>query len=854
MAKKGLGITIGVNFEDISSVKKKFEQLQEQVNKETKNGIKLGLDLDARQINEIMSKLTNLTKSEIKILPSGEITTLTKYNTELGKTVSLKQSLGKEGSTITISDDKEKAYTKLFDEAIRRQEEQARIQQQLNDAQWKEMEVRYKEEQQFIQSSSAMKLKTSQQARKNAEAEAKIHNKTLEDNYKAQQTQQKEVENTKKLIAYEKQRLEIKLKGIEANRKGLVSSNYSSKIKEGIDGLSGDNVSEVREKVKQLNLEMQKLDQQAKMKGLQVGNKNIMSFGESVKTTATKLGIFASTAMIVNQVGQQVRNAINYTIELDTALTDLKKVTDETDTTYSKFLSNMHDVSMELGTQSNKMVDAVTSWAKTGESLAKSSKLAENTILLTKVGDIENVDTAQQYMLPALKAFNIEAENSIRLIDQYNNVSNNMATTVNNIGEAMSKSASSMGVAGNSLEQTVAMIATATAQTQLSGNEVGQALKSLSMRLATFKDDETGEVIPKMAESIKELTNVDITDVNGQLKSTYDIYNEIGKVYNDLDKNSKMQLNEILGGKLRGNVVSAILSNVEELNRAYELAGNSAGSATKEFEKYKESIQYSIDQLKESFNGLYQELVNSSLVKGFTDGMTGAVKGITALIDKLGLLPTVITTVVVGMTLFNAKFKQSTERMYRYIPSLNNFFNTMNGIGDKLKAQIQTYSLQKVKLTELTDEYQKAGMSTIGFGLNLSKLNGKLALSTAGLVATKVATIALQTAMSMGISLAVSGIANGLTGLVDKLIITKSELRELNDEFVSFAQSNNGADGTRLVNQYKDLQGQLATLKEGTNEYKLVEDELIKTQERLAELYPEVNSLIDENTGKKLIN
>ena len=338
------------------------------------------------------------------------------------------------------------------------------------------------------------------------------------------------------------------------------------------------------------------------------------------------------------------------------------------------------------------MVDAVTSWAKTGESLAKSSKLAENTILLTKVGDIEYVDTAQQYMLPALKAFNIEAENSIRLIDQYNNVSNNMATTVNDIGEAMSKSASSMGVAGNSLEQTVAMIATATAQTQLSGNEVGQALKSLSMRLATFKDDETGEVIPKMAESIKELTNVDITDVNGQLKSTYDIYNEIGKVYNDLDKNSKMQLNEILGGKLRGNVVSAILSNVEELNRAYELAGNSAGSATKEFEKYKDSIQYSIDQLKESFNGLYQELVNSSFVKGFTDGMTGAVKGITALIDKLGLFPTVITTVVVGMTLFNAKFKQSTERMYRYIPSLNNFFNTMSGIGDKLKAQIQTYS------------------------------------------------------------------------------------------------------------------------------------------------------------------
>ena len=453
MAKRGLGITIGIDFEDISSVKKKLESLQNQISKSVEAGIKLSIKIDQKEISEVLSKLTSLSKNEIKILSNGDITTLAKYNAELSKTATLKQNLTKDEGSPIVSDKAEKM-----------QEKQRRL-----------MEQMYKEEQQFIQSSSAMKLKASQQARKNAEAEAKIHNKTLEDNYKAQQVQQKEIENAQKLVSYEKQRLELKLKNINANRGNLVNEDYSNKIQEGINNLSGDNVKQVKEKVRQLTLEMKNLDQQARMKGLQIGNKSIMSFGKYVKNTATKLGIFASTAMLVNQVGQQFRNAVNYTIELDSALVNLKKVTDETDETYSKFLDNMHNVSMELGTQSDKMVDAVTSWAKTGKSLEEASKLAENTIMLTKVGDIDDVDTAQQYMLPALKAFNIEAENSIRLIDEYNNVSNNMATTVEDIGEAMSKSASSMGIAGNSLEQTIALIAAAEAQTQLSGNEVGNA-------------------------------------------------------------------------------------------------------------------------------------------------------------------------------------------------------------------------------------------------------------------------------------------------------------------------------------------------------------------------------------------
>lgn len=218
---------------------------------------------------------------------------------------------------------------------------------------------------------------------------------------------------------------------------------------------------------------------------INMANNSVRTLENSMRELNTSGGRLSSTmrdifAYAIGGTGiyaiiNSLKNASDVVIELNKNMVDLKKVTNETQETYNNFLKNMHSVALELGTQSSAMVNATTNWAKTGKNLQEASKLAENTVLLTKVGDVENVDTAQTYMLPALQAFNIEAEKSITLIDKYNNISNNMATTVNDVGDAMSKSASSMSVAGNSLEQTIALIATAESQTKLGGAEVGTA-------------------------------------------------------------------------------------------------------------------------------------------------------------------------------------------------------------------------------------------------------------------------------------------------------------------------------------------------------------------------------------------
>lgn len=868
----------GINFEDYASVKKKLDVLTNQINKETSNGIKLGINTD--EIMKTISDLSKLARQNIQILPDGQIISLSKFNQELGKTISLKKNLttGQETLSLNVDNDKirkdtekmyqglfkeqeslekerESQYKALFDQAIANEKNLAIEKQKVRDTDWKEAEVRYKEEQNFINASQSLKQKSAQQSLKQAQEEAKINNQLLESKYKDSESKKQELADAQKLIAYEKQRLEIRLKGIEANRKGLTSESYANKIGDGISNLNGSTTSEVREKVKQLNLELQKLDQNARMKGLQVGNKNIMSFGESIKATATKLGIFVSTAMVLNQVQRSIRDATSYIIELDSAMVNLRKVTDETSQTYERFLGRMHDVALQLGTQSNLMVDATTNWAKTGKNLEEASKLAENTILLTKVGDIDNVNTAQQYMVAPLKAFNIEAEKSITLIDKYNNISNNMATTVQDVGEALNISSSSLSVAGNSLEQSIALISTAESTTKQGGSVIGNALKTISLRLATFKDDETGELIPSLADDLERL-GVSAVDSAGQIRSTFDILKDLGKIYKDLDKNTQLKLSEQIGGKRQANITASILNNVQEIDRAYSLATNSAGSAMAEFEKYQQGIQYSLDQLKEQVNGLYASFLNGGFFKGLINGASDVISIMSTINNTFGTFPTVVTTVVGAMTIFNSKFRETTQILLGFNPVLNKVFNGLNSTSDALKKQVEFFMGRISYIKNLSKEYQNVGASSGNLGKELLSLNAKLAMSTVKLIGVKVAVIGLQMAMSMLVSFGISFVIGKVSELVDKLIVTQSELKQLNSDSLTAMKGNQDLISSveELIKKEEELKNKLSSKGNTYEEQKQYRAELLDVSRQIADILPESANAFDEEGNKIATN
>lgn len=106
--------------------------------------------------------------------------------------------------------------------------------------------------------------------------------------------------------------------------------------------------------------------------------------------------------------------------------------------------------------------------------------------------------------------------------------------------------------------------------------------------------------------------------------------------------------------KNRANTLSAILSNMQDLEGAYESALNAEGSALKENEAYLDSIQGRIDLFTNSLQTMWMNFISADVVKFIVDLGTGLIN----LIDKVGLLRTAFAGL---MTYFNVSSKHSLD-------------------------------------------------------------------------------------------------------------------------------------------------------------------------------------------------
>jgi len=108
-------------------------------------------------------------------------------------------------------------------------------------------------------------------------------------------------------------------------------------------------------------------------KEFQTVNKQAEALGIRGKTLGQQLrsdlGNFATFlfggGLIIGGINS-IKTMISNVIELDSAVTDLKKVTDETDATYEKFLTNSSNNAIKLGTSVKDLVSSTADFAKLG--------------------------------------------------------------------------------------------------------------------------------------------------------------------------------------------------------------------------------------------------------------------------------------------------------------------------------------------------------------------------------------------------------------------------------------------------------------------------------------------------------
>lgn len=295
---------------------------------------------------------------------------------------------------------------------------------------------------------------------------------------------------------------------------------------------------------------------------------------------------------VINAFQQGLRQVYQNVVDIDSAMTELKKVTDETSGAYSKFLGEAGDRAKTVGSTVSDIVNATADYARLGYNLDDAKTLADVSAVYYNVGDdLDSFTTATDNIVGTMKAFNLEADDAIGLVDKLNAVSNNFAVSSGDLGNILQRSASAMEAAGNTLDQTIAL-GTAMNSVLQSADTTGTTLKVLALRLrgastelASMGEETDGVATStsKLRAQIAALTNVDgsggfdiLTD-SGAFKSTYDIIQGIAKVYDRMSDVDQASLLELVAGKNRANGVAALLKQASQAEDVLQTSLNSSG-------------------------------------------------------------------------------------------------------------------------------------------------------------------------------------------------------------------------------------------------------------------------------------
>lgn len=155
--------------------------------------------------------------------------------------------------------------------------------------------------------------------------------------------------------------------------------------------------------------------------------------------------------------------------EIDTEFTNLRKVTDENTESLRQFTIEANNIGNAIGKTTQEVVSSVAEFARLGYEFDQARTLAQQALVYSQVGDIDVV-TASTNLISSIKGFGMavdeEGRNAQRAVDIFNEIGNNYAISTAGVGEALTRSASSMHEAGNSIEQSVALLTAANASMQ----------------------------------------------------------------------------------------------------------------------------------------------------------------------------------------------------------------------------------------------------------------------------------------------------------------------------------------------------------------------------------------------------
>lgn len=294
------------------------------------------------------------------------------------------------------------------------------------------------------------------------------------------------------------------------------------------------------------------------------------------------------------------------------------------------------------------MVASASEFRKNSFNDQDSATLARVAALYQNVADgaISASDSAS-FIISQMKAFGIEAENSIDIINAVNAVSNNFAVSSTDISSALTKTSSAMSTLGNDFQSTIGLVTAGTEIMTGQAGKVARGLRTIGNNFASAAQ-EADSIEYSVGGVTKSLSL--LNEKTGDIKSTFDIFSGLKDDWDKMSNAEQQALAIAYAGQTQFEVFAAVMNNFKTATDATTTAFNSAGSAMQENSKYMDSVEAKENQLKAEFEDFANRVLSKDVVTGFLNAGTVmlnfANNDVGAAITRMGAFAAVVGSAV----------------------------------------------------------------------------------------------------------------------------------------------------------------------------------------------------------------
>ena len=372
---------------------------------------------------------------------------------------------------------------------------------------------------------------------------------------------------------------------------------------------TGQNITNIRDQVDQETQENIDETTQGINRQITALNKQESSLGKVFKQ-------FSLYSIALKSMKKALREAVQTIKELDQSLTEQAMVTGMTREQAYGLIKDYQNLALEVGATTKEIAGVATEYMKQGKTIEDSLILTKAAVAAAKVARV-SVGDSVNYLTTALNGFRLSAEDAMRVSDKFAAVAAASATDYDELAIALSKVASQANLAGMSIDYTTALLTKGLETTREAPETMGTALKTIIARMRELSDyGETleGDTDINNVESQLKYVGIELRNTNGELRSTEDVLDELGRKWSALNTNQQAALAKALAGTRQQSRLIAMMDDYERVIELQEIAERSSGATSAQAATYLEGMAASLNKIQVGWEKIISSLTDSNVI------------------------------------------------------------------------------------------------------------------------------------------------------------------------------------------------------------------------------------------------